>query len=211
MKHFMSVIAASSDVHLRQRPSVIQRLVIIGTAALLAGCATAQFDAGLEQGHKLDPQRTYVYGRFQILDLHPIDVALNAYDSIGLRFSCERGQSFTVGFLAKDPEQVLEVPTDTCSLDQIVFTKGSKAARASPPPKKYAGPLLQKIRFERGSVNYLGDFEGRMKHTYGAYQSTTEWKVTDIKDRFRETTDLFRPRQAGFTEMNKVNQLSRRP
>jgi hypothetical protein len=173
----------------------------------LAACATAQFTGGIKEGDKLQKEKSYVYGRFDLLNVHPFDVALNGYNSIGLKFLCEGNKTFTIGFLPKNQEQVLEAPVGHCSLNEIVFTEGAKVASAAPAPKKYTGKLLQDMVLTPGTLNYLGDLEAQVGNSNGAMSYTTHWQITGIADKFNKTTQYFAGKLSDFGQFQKINQL----
>jgi hypothetical protein len=152
--------------------------------ALAAGCATSNSERGATAGSKVDASKARVYGRFE-MDTQGkkyIGLVLHNFPSIGLRFACERGDSFTVSLSAKQPDQVIEVPADKCSLKELVYSNGALAMVAQSKP--YQGSALQNVTFEAGKLHYLGDYKGSTWDS-GGYRN---WKLTDVASRFDETT-----------------------
>jgi hypothetical protein len=152
--------------------------------ALAAGCATSNSGRGAAEGSKVDASKARVYGRFE-MDTQGkkyIGIVLYNFPSIGLRFACERGDSFTVSLSAKQPDQVIEVPADKCSLKELVFSNGALALVAQSKP--YQGSALQNVTFEAGKLHYLGDYKGSTWDS-GGYR---KWQLTEVASRFDETT-----------------------
>jgi hypothetical protein len=153
--------------------------------ALAAGCATSNGERGATASSKVDTGKARVYGRFE-MDTQGkkyIGIVLYNFPSIGLRFSCERGETFTVSLSAKQPDQVVEVPADKCSLKELVYSNGALSLATQSKP--YQGSLMQNVMFEAGKLHYLGDFKGSTWDS-GGYRN---WKLTDVASRFDETTD----------------------
>jgi hypothetical protein len=154
------------------------------SCALAAGCATSNSGRGAAADSKLDASKARVYGRFE-MDTQGqkyIGIVMYNFPFVGLRFACDRGDSFTVSLSASQPDQVLEVPADKCSLKELVYSNGKLALVSQSKP--YQGSALQNVTFEAGKLHYLGDYKGRTWDS-GGYRN---WQLSEVASRFDETT-----------------------
>jgi hypothetical protein len=125
----------------------------------------------------------YVYGHFRMDGVSAIHAATNNYASLGLRFVCSNGQSFTIG-LSPSGDQVLEVPAGECSLKTVSFNNGMSGNAMDVRP--YPGPALQNFTLRPGRLHYLGDMVG--SYTEGGAQGGINWKLSAIANRFGEAS-----------------------
>lgn len=175
--------------------------------SVLSGCATRSFTSPLPQVDRADPARSYVYGRFAINGILPIDVALNGYSSIGLKFNCENGEGFVVGLSPSEPEQVVEAPPGRCSLDSLLFTNGARFNNVS-AEKPFTGRFLKNLVLEPGKAHYLGDFTGNYSlESHGSYVRRLT-QLSEMKDNFERTTQTITARWPAFQRWPKVNALA---
>lgn len=165
----------------------------------MAGCATNSFTKPMAQGGNFDKAKSYVYGRFEITGIHPIDISLNGYSSIGLKFNCQGGNIFVIGLSPVDPDQIIEVPPGHCSLDTLLFTDGARGRINSEKP--FSGQVLKNVVFEPGKAHYVGDFTGKFEmHSWG---STTQ--LTDIRNNFQTTSAAVSSKSPQFASLQMVN------
>jgi hypothetical protein len=173
-------------------PFVLLRACAAAAVLTLAGCGTM---SAVADGDGADAGAAYVYGRFELVGAMPIG-------SITSSFACEDGSSFAVAFKpGDDAVQVVKVSPGVCSLRGWIFTDGTgvKTRRA------YVGTTPKKLRFEPGTMLYVGDFEVRMKiETLGTI-AQKRWSVTDAKNAFDATTRSAQASLPGAKSLKAVN------
>jgi hypothetical protein len=189
---------------MKNRLGLLAAIVLISTTMM--GCATKYFTPPVSEGAGFEKEKSYVYGRFAVGGIHPFDVALNGYDSIGLKFNCDSGNSFVVGLLAKNQDQIIEVAPGRCSLDSLLFTNGSHGR--TPVEKPFLKPTLKSVDLEPGVAYYIGDFAARLAAEYGMYVTFYEMALTDHHDNFEATTTVLSAKRPNFASLPKKNAMS---
>jgi hypothetical protein len=185
--------------------SFLLRAAAGAAAVILAGCGTMHFSSGADRGKALETDAAYAYGRFELVGGGG---GAEYVGSIGLSFACEDGSTFTLGFrTGAGATQAVKVNPGVCSLRAFVFTDSTvrKSERA------YTGALLKSIKFEPGTMQYIGDFQGQMKQQTLGTMVQTRWNVTDVKDAFVATTQTAQQSWPNATSFKTVNAMAAPP
>ena len=175
--------------------SVLPRACAAALALTLAACGTLNGGdnaAGADDGVA---NAAYVYGRFDL-------AGAEAIGSIASTFACEDGSSFGIAFKpGAAAVQAVKVNPGVCSLRGWTFTDASGAKTR----RHYVGTQLKKLKFEAGTMLYIGDFEARMKiETLGTIEQK-RWSVTDAKNAFGATTRSAQASLPGSHVLRTIN------
>ncbi len=159
-------------------PSTLLRACAAAAVLTLTGCGTMNAP-GDTTADGDDANASYAYGRYELVG------SADHIGSITSTFACEDGSTFAVGFKpGAAAVQAVKVSPGVCSLRGWIFTDASGAKTRRP----YMGRLLKKVRFEPGTMIYIGDLEARVKIEALGTIAQKRWSVTDPKDAFDATT-----------------------
>lgn len=158
----------------------------LALACLLAACATRQFQPPLGNATPPQASKAYLYGSFQLDGIDDIHAATNNYPAIGLRFLCDGDVEFTIGLAPRQPDQIVEVPAQRCSLKTI--TGNDAMSGKTIFETRYRGTALQDIAFAAGSMHYIGDLSGEYDRSPAAHLNGRSWRLKDHANRFHATS-----------------------
>ena len=168
-------------------------IVLAACLAMLGGCAS--WTPPLSADEKPSAQEAYLYGRFTMATGKSF-LGLDGYGSIGFKFKCEDGSSYTIRFRIDGVVQLLRVKPSTCSLDQTIFTNGDGQIIGHKPN---AAGLMKDLKLQAGTTYYLGDFLGSL-HVTGGTMIHQEWRVESAKDEYRGAMVELKVRYPAFSD-----------
>ena len=167
---------------------------------------------GLRRDGKYDHERSYVYGRFRMLETS----AEKTSNTMGFAIRCRDDKVYTIGFSRDNRVQIIELEPSLCQIDAIVYAdSGGRVFGRRMPGFR----LLRNEIVTAGGVYYLGDFsavatEGTpdTKIVWTGTSTTTPmtWELTEMKDNYAETTEEMKANFTNLASARTEDRMSRR-
>ena len=179
----------------------VRAITVAACLAALGGCAS--WTPPVTVSEKPSTQDAYLYGRFG-MTAGKAFLGLDGYSSIGFKFQCLDGASYTVRFRLENDVQLLRVKPATCSLQETIFTNADGQILGKKPSPV---GIMKGLKLEPGTSYYIGDFHGSQQITAG-YTVHQEWRIDSAYDRYATTTEALKALYPAFSGLPTLDVMT---
>lgn len=169
---------------------------------ILSGCSWSE--SVLQTNKILNPQKTYVYGKFALDKNQQVDDK-GYYVALQLAYVMESNFEILkyVEFKNKNNIYAVELPPGIYKIKQVTFFK-----RGMPHKHKELRHIFSNVTLtlEAGKAYYIGDYSGwAQKEPPQDWSIVYSWRFDTLQHQFSDTTEALTTRYPNFSSIEKID------